>query len=665
MRQTLSARLILWVGLPAAALFAAVVILATLHGFRRAAEVAQMRTGDLAQLHSARMDAALQRAQKIAHMMAAEIETGRFGRAEALEGWLRWCVEVNPEIYGSCIAFRPRGFDREVQAYAPYMYRSAAGLQFEQLGKPEYHYFQWAWYREPRDAGQALWSDPYFDEGGGNALMITYSVPFRRDGVFWGIVTIDIAITQLAEQITQLSLGKKGYAFIMDRHGTVVAAPARHGKAGMRLAEADPLRKAVLALAEDDEAPGGGFRGREPMAGVDALAGFAPIARGRLLAVFVSPVSEALAEAKTVAVQQLTLGGAGLLALFGAIVLVARSVTRPIRDLSRAAQAVAAGNLDVRIEQNGSAAEVSQLTAAFNKMTRDLQMRMQELRYTTTVKERLEGELSAARGIQMSLLPKKFPAFPDRTEFDVHAIVRPAREVGGDFYDFFMVDERRLAVLISDVAGKGVPAALFMAVGKALIKATLIHGGPLAQLMAKVNEELHEEADAGMFVTLLVVLLDTASGEIEYCNAGHLSPFLLRTGGDVAPLDGGHGPALALAGGLKFPVAKSRLAAGDALFLFTDGVTEALSKSREFYTPQRLQIVLRDVAALPVERITRSVVQDVRTFSAEQEQADDITVLAVRWIGAVALADDDAATVAASPTIFRSFASNPNPRHGR
>jgi len=221
LKQTLSARLIIWAGVPAALLFAGVVFFAAWHGFRRAQEVTESRAQDMAHLHASMMDGVLQHAQKIPEMMAAELETGKFTSTEELEAWLQWMVTSNPEIYGSCIAFRPHGFLESTAGYAPYVYRGPNGLQFEQLAKPDYNYFQWAWYREPRDAGMPLWTDPYFDEGGGQTLMITYSVPFRRDQQFWGIVTIDIAITQLVEQITQLKLGSKGYAFLVDRHGAV------------------------------------------------------------------------------------------------------------------------------------------------------------------------------------------------------------------------------------------------------------------------------------------------------------------------------------------------------------------------------------------------------------------------------------------------------------
>jgi sigma-B regulation protein RsbU (phosphoserine phosphatase) len=640
-RGALSTRLIVWVGVPATVVFAAVLVLAALQGFQRAAELTEDFARDMAHLHAAKMDGVLQHAQKIPEMMAAEIETGKYDTREKLETWLRWIVDSNPEIYGSCIAFRPNGFRAEEKAYAPYVYRGADGLlHAEQLGKPDYNYFQWAWYREPRDAGRPLWSDPYFDEGGGDTLMITYSVPFRKADQFLGIVTIDIAITQLVEKITAIQVGREGYAFLVDRHGGFQAVPKGFERPSQPLAKEDPLRLAMLAVLDEEGPAAGRVRAPEPLRQGDAIIGFAPIAKGRLIAAFVNPTSEAFADARRILGQQLVLGAVGLLAVFGAIVLVARSVTRPIRDLSDAAGKVAAGEVDLQLAPAGGTQEVEQLTGAFKKMTRDLQLRMQELRYTTTIKQRLEGELNAARSIQMSLLPKVFPAFPDRKEFDVHAIVRPAREVGGDFYDFFLVDERSLCVLISDVAGKGVPAALFMAVSKALIKATASSGLPLAQVVARVNEELCEEADAGMFVTLLIVILDTATGKIDYCNAGHLAPFLIDANGQISPLDGGHSPALALANGLKFQSARRHLVPGDTLFFFTDGVTEALNRAREFYTPQRLQIVLRDVAALPVHKMTRSVVQDVRTFAAEQEQADDISVLALRWIGPTDLTEN-------------------------
>jgi phosphoserine phosphatase RsbU/P len=660
-KGTLSARLIVWVGVPATLLFAVVITLASVRSSRRLAEEAKARAQTVARQHAAELEGVLRQAEKIPEMVALNMEQGALDTPEKVETFLRLTVEKNPEIYGSAIAFKPFGFKADVRDYGPYWYRSPQGLQFVPLGTGgDYNYPQWDWYRRPRDLGEAIWTEPYFDEGGGNVVMITRSVPFRRQDQFWGIATIDLPVTKLAEIVRKVSMSGSGYAVLLSKEGRFVTHPDETQVLHAHIGDANPDLGARIAKGED-----GWMLTRDPLHAREAWVAYAPILDGSLSLAVIFPHEVVLADARKLLVELLALGAVGLAVLFSALVVVARSISKPIRQLSAAAKQIAAGDLETHLEHNDRTEEVASLTIAFNKMIRDLRMQMQELRYTTTVRERLEGELSAARSIQMSLLPKVFPAFPDRREFDVHAIVRPAREVGGDFYDFFLIDEHRLCVLISDVSGKGVPAALFMAVSKALLKATALSGLPLTQVMHKVNDELCEEADGGMFVTLLVAILDTATGEIEYSNAGHTSPFLLTSDGVVSPLDGGHAPALALATGLDFPVAKHRLGVADALFFFTDGVTEAQSKSREFYSPRRLQIVLRDVFALPVQRITRSVVQDVRAFAADQEQTDDISVLALRWLGAPEQHSADTATVPAKEPLTRSLAANLTPPHGR
>lgn len=650
MKGTLSARLIVWVGLPAVLLFAAVITIASLRSFRRFSEETQARAQVAARHHAAELEANLRHVEKIPEMIGLAMETGSLDTTDQCEAYLRRVVEMHAEIYGSAIAFKPHGFSAEIRDYGPYWYRSKGRLEFVQLGNPDYNYSQWDWYRRPRDEGQAVWTEPFFDDGGGNVVMITRAVPFRREDQFWGIATIDMPVSKLTTAVQRIVMGQRGYGFLVSREGRFITHPNPSLIMNRMVQELHPQLGARMANGED-----GWMLTREPGGDREAWVAFSPILDGALSLAIVFPREEVLADANRLLVELLALGLIGLALLFGAIVLVARSMARPIGSLAAAAQEIAGGNLELQIDVGGATSEVRHLTDAFRKMTRDLQMRMQELQYTTTIKERLEGELSAARSIQMSLLPKVFPAFPDRREFDVHAVVRPAREVGGDFYDFFLIDERRLCVLIGDVAGKGVPAALFMAVSKALIKANILSGVPLATALRCVNDELCEEADAGMFVTLLIAVLDTESGLIEYANAGHLSPFLLGGDGKIAPLDGGHGPALALTKGLAFTPARHQLAPGDALFLFTDGVTEALSTSRDFYTPQRLQFVLRDVCALPVQRITRSVIQDVRAFASDQAQADDISVLALRWVGATELLDEDTATASGRQPLPRSL----------
>jgi phosphoserine phosphatase RsbU/P len=657
LKATLSARLILWVGVPAVLLFTVVIAIAADRSFQRVAAETKARAQATARHHAAEMEKVLRHVEKIPHMIGLDMELGALMTPEAVELYLRRVVETNPEIYGSAIAFKPFGFDPEVRDYGPYWYRNGEKMEFVQLGNADYNYPRWDWYRRPRDLGQAIWTEPFFDEGGGNVVMITRAVPFRRTDQFWGIATIDMPVSRLATAVNEIVMEKSGYGFLVSRKGAFITHPDPKWIMNHMVSEVNPELAGHLMSGAD-----GWLLTREPVKNREAWIAYSPILDGALSLAVVFPKDEVMAEAYKLLYELIGLGAAGTAALFLSIVIVARSLSRPIQTLSRAARAVSAGNLDVSIESSEQTLEVQELAESFRRMTRDLRTRIRELRYTTTVKERLEGELSAARGIQMSLLPKIFPAFPDRKEFDVHAVVRPAREVGGDFYDFFLIDPRTLCVLISDVSGKGVPAALFMAVSKSLIKATAFGEPALNHMVAKVNDELCEEADAGMFVTLLIALLDTETGRVELCNAGHLPPYLVKGDGTVTLLKGPRAPALALASGLTFATEIRQLEPGDALFFFTDGVTEALNPERKFYTVEKLAESLPRFASLPLEKMTRGIVQEVRTFSEESEQADDISVLALRWLGAE---EPNAVTHDTSQLPCATPEPNLEPHHGR
>ncbi len=473
-----------------------------------------------------------------------------------------------------------------------------------------------------------MWTEPYFDDGGGNTIMITYSAPFRRDDLFWGIATIDIAMSQFMREGQSVTVGKTGYLFIVSKQGRFLTFPdeSKILKASIQDENA-VLGKRMLA------GESGFLRTRDPWKDRTVWIAYSPVHNGELSLAVVYPEDEALADARHLRNELLATGAVGLLCLLGTLIFIARTTAKPIAELARAAQLVADGDLEQRLSVTAPTEEVRNLMNAFNKMTRDLQMRMQELRYTTTVKERFEGELNAARSIQMSLVPKHFPAFPGRPEVEVHALLRPAREIGGDLYDFYFLDEEWLCFLIGDVSGKGVPAALFMAVTKTLLKASSSRSDSIAKMIAHVNDELCEQTDSGMFVSLLYAHLHTRTGVVEFCNAGHPIPYLLGADHSTRPLTGAKDVAVGAMSALEYHVTTVQLTPGDALFFYTDGVTEALDRSDRFYSNARLECVLNDVGALAVEKITRGVVRDVRTFCGEREQSDDISVMALRWVG--------------------------------
>ena len=274
-----------------------------------------------------------------------------------------------------------------------------------------------------------------------------------------------------------------------------------------------------------------------------------------------------------------------------------------------------------------------ELIAEIQKKNVELQDSLDNLRRTRSAKERMESELNIGREIQMSMLPVTFPAFPHRSDFDVHATLHPAREVGGDFYDLFLIDDNHFCFCVGDVSGKGVPAALFMAVTKTLIKSRAANEVSPASILSHVNTELAHRNDSCMFVTVFLGILDLGSGELIYSNAGHNPPYLKRSSGELVRVDQRHGPIIGAAEGLAYREDRISVGGGDLLFLYTDGVTEAMDASQQLYSEDRLRELLSSQSFSSVEEAVRVGTDDVWAFQGEAEQADDVTILSVSFAG--------------------------------
>ena len=244
----------------------------------------------------------------------------------------------------------------------------------------------------------------------------------------------------------------------------------------------------------------------------------------------------------------------------------------------------------------------------------------------------IRRELDIASGIQQSILPRTFPPFPQRKDFDIFADMLPAREVGGDFYDFFLVDDARLGLVIGDVSGKGVPAALFMAVSRTVLKAVAMTNAPPAECLQRVNGLLCLDNSAELFVTIFYGVLDTRSGRLEYSTGGHNPPYVLR-GSRVAKLERTAGMVLGIIEDASYGAKTADLARGDGVFLFTDGITEAMDASGTPFSDGRLEAVLRQTGCTSPEALVRRVVEAVKEHAAGAPQSDDITALAVNYAG--------------------------------
>jgi sigma-B regulation protein RsbU (phosphoserine phosphatase) len=246
-------------------------------------------------------------------------------------------------------------------------------------------------------------------------------------------------------------------------------------------------------------------------------------------------------------------------------------------------------------------------------------------------KERMEKELNVAHEIQMSMVPLTFPPFPERKEFSIYATLEPAREVGGDFYDFFFIDEDRLCFCVGDVSGKGVPAALFMAVTRTMIKSKASDDRSTASILTFVNGQISQDNPSCMFVTLWVGVLNIRTGEVTYTNAGHNPPYVKRVDGSLEKLDMLHGPVVGAAEGFVYGEDKLEFSSEDLLLAFTDGVTEEIDVNNELYGEMRLEALLSEMTDVSVERSVQDVVASVREFQGESAQDDDITVLALQF----------------------------------
>lgn len=247
-------------------------------------------------------------------------------------------------------------------------------------------------------------------------------------------------------------------------------------------------------------------------------------------------------------------------------------------------------------------------------------------------RQRISTELDVATHIQADMLPRIFPAFPERPEFDIYATMNPAKEVGGDFYDFFMVDDRHLAIVIADVSGKGVPAALFMVIGKTLIKDHTKPDADLGDVFSEVNELLCKSNSEGLFITAFEGVLDLATGEFRFVNAGHEMPFIAKTGGVYEPHKLRAGFVLAGMENMKYKSGQIQLSPGDKIFQYTDGVTEATNEKNELYGMKRLTDILVQNTHKPPAKLLPAVKADIDLFVGNAPQFDDITMLCVEFL---------------------------------
>lgn len=588
-----------------------------------------------------KIEAVLGNAERPARILAQNMDN-RAVATDRLLNVLEKVVAGTPEVFGSTIAFEPYGH-RNLAYFAPYYSKQENGLRLSYLGGKDYNYFLMDWYTAPRDMGRPVWSEPYYDEGGGNIVMSTFSAPFYNkaggEKKFAGVVTADISLEWLQSIISGLSIAKSGYAFLISKKGVFVSHPRREWI----------MRESIFSIAEarnDQELHktgnemvrgGSGFIPlKSYFTGKKAWMYYAPLPSTNWSMGLVITDDELFSGLHRLNMAVFFITAAGLCLLVLIIIYISHKITMPLRSLAAAAAEISQGSLESPLPIPASRDEVGELITSFENMRSSLKEYIADLKETTAAKERLESELKIGRTIQMSFLPRVFPPFPERKEFEIHARLEPAREVGGDLYGFSLVDENTLFFSIGDVSGKGVAAALFMAVTKTVMNTLIVPGSDPATILSRVNADLCRDNEEMMFCTMVCGLLDLRTGECLYSNAGHNPPLVVRTGGSDRKAEWLELPEGMLMGINESAVYQTRkiiLNAGDMLLLYTDGVTEAIDENEEFYSDERLFTEVEKSGAAAPEDLTAEVLRSVQNFSGEARQSDDIAVLAIQFKG--------------------------------
>ena len=554
------------------------------------------------------------------------------------------------EETNSCFVALPEGAflvtdDRSLSKYNP----DGTLISYDPRTRP--------WYQMAVEAGKLIFTDVEVDAFTGD-IGIVCAMPVYVDGELAAVVGSDLFLTSMQEAV-QASEQNGGFYCVINNNGHVVFSPKTEGPFRViHSAEAADLRESsdneLAALVKDAMKAKTDVRLVNMDDGAYYMIGVPMKTVGwTLIATFKEELTKAPvatlrdnyqtiqdeaaetyrdkfnASRRTVMILLLLVT---ILMLAGALVLGKR-IVQPLNNITRQIASLSEDNLEFTMKNEyRTGDEIEVLAESFAKISHKTVLYLDKVRTVTAEKERISTELQMANQIQESMLPSIFPAFPERKEFDIYAIMDPAREVGGDFYDFFLIDEDHLCVVMADVSGKGVPAALFMMISKIILQSCAMLGRSAGEILTKTNEALCSNNKMEMFVTVWLGILEISTGKVTAANAGHEYPVMMR-GGKFEIVKDKHGLVIGGLDGIKYREYEMQLEPGDKLFLYTDGVVEATRNNNELFGTARMLKALNKMASGRPYEILRSVRSAVDDFVGEDEQFDDLTMLCLEYRG--------------------------------
>lgn len=537
----------------------------------------------------------------------------------------RKLVEESPVIVGSAIAFQENYF-KDIQLFSPYstMDKNSGEVTTFQLADTNYNYLEMEWFSKPQTTGTPTWSEPYFDEGGGNQLMSTYSVPLlNSEGKVYAVLTADVSLEWISKLISDIKPYKHSYVTLVSREGRYIGVEdfdAVEDQTLMSTANATRNQE-IIEMTESI------MRGEKGLKtyrhkGEKSMALYGSLDNGWHLSM-VSQYRDVLSLYSDMQKVLILVSIFGLIAMFIVCRKTVRRLTQPITELSVSAMTMAKGNFHAKLVEIDSNDEMRKLRDSFAYMQESICNYIEELRTTSTANERMEGELNIARKIQQGMLPMNFPA-------NLYAYLNPAKEIGGDLYDF-REWKNRLYFAIGDVAGKGVPAALFMAITRAAFHFLTNKELPIGNIVLQINNSFSEGNTSGMFCTLFAGCYDYETGVLHYCNAGHNPIIVIPPSSEPYFLKAKSNLALGLIEDFAYQEEELKIEPGTRLLLYTDGVSEAETADKELFGDERLLQTVTHIAASThtSQELVEGLYNTVKAFTQDNEQNDDITLMAI------------------------------------
>lgn len=541
-------------------------------------------------------------------------------------------VENNDVIAGSSIAFEPDYFPEKGKYFMVYAYKDNDRVKHKILGGTEYNYFYMDWYQIPKLLGKSYWSEPYYDQGGGDMMMTTFSYPlFDKHGKLFAVFTADVSLEHFTTLVEHLEPYKSSYSVLLSRYGyylthykkekimneTIFSETLEAGNAEM-----DSVARDIIS----------GHNGtiRFDKDGEDSFIFYRSVPNIGWSLCNICPADVILGDLFLTSRNIIILFIIGAVLLFVSTFNVIKKLTQPLENFTDSVRQISTGDFKFKLPVIKSHDEMRTLYDSFAHMQVSLEKYMGELKETTQKKERIESELNIARKIQMGMLPVLSEEIINGKGISLYAVLQPAKEVGGDLYNYY-IDNNKLYFIIGDVSGKGVPASLLMAITSSLFRMLVPRGHSPREIMGDLNRMACESNSSNIFTTLIVGVLDTGNGELTLCNAGHNKPLLLGSSENISVISVEQNIPIGIFEDYEYKEETMHIDRETTIFLYTDGVTEAENEDKLLYGEKRLiEILEKNINRSPQDLIN-IVLSSLAGYKNGSEANDDLTMLVINY----------------------------------